>query len=99
MPFELFPGVACWAFHDAKWVITENLKLKRYCPICENKEKIMFQKLFSAIPGELPLETFKFVVNDLWVLVSHFEQDYFKDKDARNAAIDALCEILQSHKK
>lgn len=38
------------------------------------------------------------LVNTLISLLSFFTEDYIKDKDARNAAIDAVIEILQQQK-
>lgn len=31
-------------------------------------------------------------------VINIFHQDFLKDADAKNAAIDALCELLQQHK-
>jgi len=53
--------------------------------------------LLHASGSHLKFPLFLEIVLDL---VAHFESDYLKDdKDIKNAAIDAACEILQKHKE
>ena len=55
----------------------------------------MFNKLFAACGN---LFHFNGSVSLLANIVDHLESDYIKDGNARDAAIDAMCDILQSHK-
>lgn len=58
----------------------------------------MFEKLrafFSPVGGLIGMGN---VLNDVEALLSHFEGDYAKDGNVRNAAIDTLIELLQSEK-
>jgi hypothetical protein len=55
----------------------------------------MFNKLFAALGH---ITQFRQVTDNLESLLSHFEEDYIKDKDAKNAAISAVIEILEAHK-
>ena len=58
----------------------------------------MFNKLFQAIKVGLGLSHYSTIINLLAEMMSLVEEEYVKDKDAKNAAIDALIEILQAHK-
>lgn len=55
----------------------------------------MFNKLFAAFGHYAP---FGHAVELLNNLLDHFECDYIKDKNSKDAAIDAVIEILQQHK-
>jgi len=58
----------------------------------------MFNAVWNALKDGYGLPYMASLLTDLGTLVAHFEADYFKDKDAKNAAIDAICEVLQQHK-
>lgn len=58
----------------------------------------MFNKLFLALKSAFGLSHYSTIINLLVEMISLVEEEYVKDKDARNAAIDALIEILQEHK-
>lgn len=55
----------------------------------------MFNKLFAAFGHYAPFGHAVEMINELLV---HFESDYIKDNNAKDAAIDAVIEILQKHK-
>ncbi len=55
----------------------------------------MFNKLFNFC---MSIGHFNEVVNNISFLLQKFDEDYTKDANARDAAIDALVEILQAHK-
>lgn len=55
----------------------------------------MFDKLFGALPN---LTHFKSILQSVENVLMLVEEDYFKDQNIRNAAIDAITEILQAHK-
>jgi hypothetical protein len=55
----------------------------------------MFNALFLACPS---IGHFSTVISILENLIGHFSAEYAVDKNAKNAAIDAMIEILQSHK-
>lgn len=59
----------------------------------------MFDKIFSAFKNEAGFPHMVSVMNALNQVVAHFEDQYVKDHNARNASIDALCELLNSLKK
>jgi hypothetical protein len=58
----------------------------------------MFDKIFSLFLPECKFLKMAEFTNDVAQLLSHFEEEYLKDKSSKNAAIDTICEILQSHK-
>lgn len=58
----------------------------------------MFNIIWNGLKNEFGLDVMSNIIIDMRGLVSHFEQDYFVDKNAKNAAIDAIIEILQQHK-
>ena len=55
----------------------------------------MFNKLFKAL-GNIHL--FNHTVDHVTNLLSYLERNYEKDGNAKDAAIDSIIEILQSHK-
>lgn len=58
----------------------------------------MLQIIMDAIKGELGFLHFSNITGGLASLINLIGTDYMKDGNARNAAIDAICQILQSHK-
>nr|CAB4126374.1 hypothetical protein UFOVP88_30 [uncultured Caudovirales phage] len=58
----------------------------------------MFNAIWNALKDDLGMDYMSRIMNDAATLMHNFQLDYFKDKDAKNAAIDAMCEILQQHK-
>ncbi len=58
----------------------------------------MFNTIFSIFKSAGSLHNLSNVVESITDLLSYFSKEYIKDKDAKNAAIDALIEILKSHK-
>ena len=58
----------------------------------------MFDTIFNAIKAELGIGHLSDIVSSFSSLVSLFGSEYMKDGNARDAAIDALCQILQQHK-
>ena len=65
----------------------------------EAKDKIMFDKIFGSFKDEAGFPHMVSVMNALNQVVAHFEDQYVKDQNLRNASIDALCELLNSLKK
>jgi hypothetical protein len=55
----------------------------------------MFNKLFAACVN---LFHFNHSIDLLANIIDHLESDYIKDGNAKDASIDAMCDILQSHK-
>lgn len=58
----------------------------------------MLVGLFHAFKDEIALSKCKDVFIDLESLCMHFSSAYVKDGDAKDAAIDAVCEYLQTLK-
>lgn len=59
----------------------------------------MLDAIFSAIKSEINgLSHMSDIMKSISDLLEHFEEDYVKDGNARNAAIDAVIQILQNHK-
>lgn len=62
----------------------------------------LFQLLKSRILGpsdHTTLDILEETIHIAGAVVEHFEENYTKDDDAYNAAIDHFCQILQEHKK
>ena len=59
---------------------------------------INFNALFACFAAGSGLERIKYITENLVDVLGHLERDYLRDKDAKNAALDAICEILQAHK-
>ena len=55
----------------------------------------MLDKLFAQCQS---LTHFSRLISNLEDVTSMLSADYLKDKDMKNAAIDAIIEILQAHK-
>ena len=55
----------------------------------------MFNKLFASMKN---ITTFSAFVSELDDVLSRFTENYLKDGDSKDAAIDAVIEILQAHK-
>jgi uncharacterized protein YgfB (UPF0149 family) len=53
---------------------------------------------FKYFKSESPLLVGKEILDDLHALLQHFEDDYMKDKDSKDAALDVLIEYIQSLK-
>lgn len=58
----------------------------------------MFDKIWDSLKDDVALGHFATVVHATESLISYFQISYMKDEDARDAAIDALCQFLQSQK-
>jgi len=58
----------------------------------------MFDRLFAALKSNKDLLTFSEILAKVNDLTMHFEDDYLKDGDFKDAAIDEICELLQSYK-
>lgn len=58
----------------------------------------MLNKLFSFLPKHCALTMMKELLEELETVLGYFEHDYQKDGNVRNAAIDALIELLTSLK-
>lgn len=58
----------------------------------------MLNALFALFEKSNALNSVANIVIQIHELLQHFETDSIKDKDGKNAAIDAVCEILQAHK-
>lgn len=58
----------------------------------------MFNTLFALIKSKFALSSIQTIASHIDDIVSLFEKEYLNDKDAKNAAIDAVIEILQQHK-
>ncbi len=59
------------------------------------KKEVMFNKLFTFCTS---IGHFNEVVTYISYLLDKFDEDYSKDSISRDAAIDAIIEILQAHK-
>lgn len=60
----------------------------------------MFNKLFECIQGEElyeKIQRLKDIMGDLQELTAFFDSDIFKE-ECKDAAIDAICQILQNFK-
>lgn len=58
----------------------------------------MFDALFDLFKPHLSLRHLQEILGLLDTLIDMFEEDYLKDQNAKNAAIDAVVEILQKYK-
>lgn len=58
----------------------------------------MFNALFLLFKTGYGIGHMSEILQSITDILEHFEADYLKDKDAKNAAIDAVIEILQEHK-
>ncbi len=58
----------------------------------------MLDALMVLFKKETSFEGISKAINLIAELVSLFESDYLKDKDAKNAAIDAVIQLLEQHK-
>lgn len=67
--------------------------------IKEKKEKPMFDKIFAALKQECGLNHMTSLMNALNQVAAHFGDEYVKDQNARNAAIDAVKDVLEGLKK
>ncbi len=66
----------------------------------------MFDKLFQILKERIlgpvdktPLDVMEETIHIASAVVEHFEENYQKDNDGYNSAIDNFCHILQEHKK
>lgn len=64
----------------------------------KKKEKPMFDKIFGALKKETGLPHITSLMNAINQVMAHFNDEYVKDQDARNAAIDALKDVLEGLK-
>jgi len=59
----------------------------------------MLDKIFAALKDDInPIEHMSSIISTVASLATYFTEDYVKDKDSKNAAIDAICEMLQTYK-
>ena len=58
----------------------------------------MFNTIWHALRDEFGMPEMESIMSAVKELTSHFTEDYFKDQNAVNAAIDAVCQLLQDHK-
>lgn len=65
----------------------------------KEEEKPMFDKLFASLKDELGLPHITSLLNAINQVSAHFNDEYVKDHDLRNASLDALSEVFQSLKK
>ena len=65
----------------------------------EPKGDPMFDKLFSSIKDELGLAHITSLINAINQVSAHFNDEYVKDGNLRNASLDAVCEVFQGLKK
>lgn len=59
----------------------------------------MLDKIKSLFKGDLGYAHTAGVLQQIGNILNIVHVQYMKDGDAKNAAIDAICEILQSHKE
>ncbi|CAB4133798.1 hypothetical protein UFOVP264_24 [uncultured Caudovirales phage] len=58
----------------------------------------MLDKIASQFKSEFQMGHMSAVMNHAANLINIFRADFMKDGDAKNAVIDAFCELLQSQK-
>jgi hypothetical protein len=58
----------------------------------------MFNFLFSIFKEEFALNNIQTVAVSVYHIIQLFDENYLKDKDSKNAAIDAVIQILNEHK-
>lgn len=58
----------------------------------------MFDKLFDLFLPENRMIAMYNLASSLRSLINLFDEEYLKDKDSKNAAIDAIIAILEKHK-
>lgn len=58
----------------------------------------MLDKLFLLMQKDEALTAVKDIIINLEDIVEKFTDSYLKDKDTKNAAIDAVIAILETHK-
>lgn len=63
------------------------------------KEDDMFDTMFNALKTETGIPHATSLMNAINQVLAHFSQEYVKDANLRDAAIDALCDILKSQKQ
>lgn len=62
----------------------------------------MFNTIWNSLSDDLGIHIMSDIVQNMSRMALHFEEifeeEYFKDKDAKNAAIDAICKMFQEYK-
>lgn len=58
----------------------------------------MLQNLVTAFKDDIGISHLSSTIHAISELMDHFSEDYFNEKSSRNAAIDAVIEILQQCK-
>jgi len=58
----------------------------------------MFDQIATQFKDEFKLGHMAALINHLANVINIFRADFMKDGDAKNAAIDAVCEMLQNQK-
>lgn len=58
----------------------------------------MFDLLWNLFKKDVTLKGIGRVADNIEDILTVFEEDYLKDKNAKNAAIDAVIQILEQHK-
>ncbi len=57
----------------------------------------MWEKILALFKGA-KMDKFSAALSKLTPFLSHLEQNFENDKDAKNALIDSVMQILQQHK-
>ena len=58
----------------------------------------MFDAIFNMIKDDVKLPHLATVIARCGSLVELFSEQYLKDKNTKNACIDAIVQVLQAHK-
>ena len=59
----------------------------------------MLDKLFDLIHPVNAVEVIGNILENVDAILSHFEQDYMRDPNTKNAAIDCIIQLLEKHKE
>ena len=63
------------------------------------KENNMFNALFALLVKKSSIISMSNMVSQITRLIDLFEKEFAADKNAKNAALDAVIQILQNHKE
>ena len=83
-----------------KWLQTAGepiVKLEKNVNL-KNEDKQMLDKIMAAFKNGADVTHMTSFMNAVNQVMAHFQADYVKDGNARDAAIDALVELLQNQK-
>lgn len=59
----------------------------------------MLNTLFELFKKEAAVSNIKCILESIAEIMANFDEEYFKDKNAKNAAIDCVIQILQKYKE